>query len=147
MKDTDSDGKADQKLLVATDYATQNDPALGLKSNPEHASNGLLRNLDNWIYSANHTVRFRNAAGSPPSWIREDTVTRGQWGITHDDVGRLVYNSNSDQIRGDLVPAHYLLRNPNLKAPTGVNAQWAKSQQVWPSRVNPGSTVATSPTR
>lgn len=138
MKDTDGDGRADQKLLVATDYATQNDPALGPKSNPEHASNGLLRNLDNWIYSANHTVRFRNAAGSPPSWIREDTVTRGQWGITHDDVGRLVYNSNSDQIRGDLVPAHYLLRNPNLKSPVGVNAQWAKSQQVWPSRVNPG---------
>jgi mono/diheme cytochrome c family protein/glucose/arabinose dehydrogenase len=138
MKDTDGDGKADQKLLVATDYATQNDPALGLKSNPEHASNGLLLNLDNWIYSANHTVRFRNAAGSPPSWIREDTVTRGQWGITHDDVGRLVYNSNSDQIRGDLVPAHYLLRNPNLKSAFGVNAQWAKSQQVWPSRVNPG---------
>ena len=143
MKDTDGDGKADQKILVANDYATQNDPALGLKSNPEHASNGLLRNLDNWIYSANHTVRFRNtagpqAAGSPPAWIREDTVTRGQWGISHDDVGRLFYNSNSDQIRADLLPAHYLSRNPNLKSASGVNAQLAKSQQVWPARVNPG---------
>ena len=143
MKDTNGDGKADEKILVASDYATQNDPALGLKSNPEHASNGLLRNIDNWIYSANHTVRFRNtggsqASGSAPTWIREETVTRGQWGISHDDVGRLFYNSNSDQIRGDLLPAHYLARNPNLKSASGVNAQLAKSQQVWPSRVNPG---------
>ena len=138
MKDTNSDGKADEKILVASDYATQNDPALGLKSNPEHASNGLLRNLDNWIYSANHTVRFRNTSGTPPAWIREDTVTRGQWGISHDDVGRLFYNSNSDQIRGDLLPAQYLSRNPNLKSPQGVNAQLAKSQQVWSARVNPG---------
>ena len=143
MKDTNGDGKADEKILVASDYATQNDRALGLKSNPEHASNGLLRNVDNWIYSANHTVRFRNtggsqASGSAPTWIREETVTRGQWGISHDDVGRLFYNSNSDQIRGDLLPAHYLARNPNLKSASGVNAQLAKSQQVWPSRVNPG---------
>ncbi len=143
MKDTNGDGKADEKILVASDYATQNDPALGLKSNPEHASNGLLRNLDNWIYSANHTVRFRNTAGpqavgSAPTWIREETVTRGQWGISHDDAGRLFYNSNSDQIRGDLLPAHYLSRNPNLRSAAGVNAQLAKSQQVWPSRVNPG---------
>lgn len=138
MKDTNGDGKADEKILVASDYATQNDPALGLKSNPEHASNGLLRNLDNWIYSADHTVRFRNTSGSPPTWIREETVTRGQWGISHDDSGRLFYNSNSDQIRGDLLPTHYLTRNPNLKSPVGVNAQLAKSQQVWSARVNPG---------
>lgn len=138
MRDTDGDGRADEKLLVASDYATQNDPALGAKSNPEHASNGLLRALDNWVYSANHTVRYRHAGGSPTNWIREDTAFRGQWGISQDDVGRLYHNSNSDQIRADLVADRYLSRNSNLKQPFGVNAQLAASQRVWPGRVTPG---------
>jgi mono/diheme cytochrome c family protein/glucose/arabinose dehydrogenase len=138
MRDNDGDGRADEKLLVASDYATQNDPALGAKSNPEHASNGLLRALDNWVYSANHTVRFRHAGGSPTNWVRENTVFRGQWGLSQDDVGRLFHNSNSDQIRADLLPDWYLSRNPNLKQPFGLNSQLASSQRVWPGRVNPG---------
>jgi len=138
LRDTDGDGRADEKLLVATDYAAQNDPAMGAKSNPEHASNGLLRALDNWVYSANHTVRFRHAGGSPTNWIREDTAFRGQWGISQDDEGRLFYNSNSDQIRADLLPGRSLQRNPNLRQPFGLNAQLADSQRVWPGRVTPG---------
>src|SRR5688572_7831312 len=43
-RDTNGDGKADEKTEVASDYGT---PA-----NPEHSSNGLYRALDNWIYSA-----------------------------------------------------------------------------------------------
>jgi len=38
--------------------------------------------LDNWIYSANHTTRFRNLDGN---WEREPTAFRGQWGISQDD--------------------------------------------------------------
>lgn len=138
LRDTDGDGRADEKLLVAEDYAPQNDPALGAKSNPEHASNGLMRALDNWVYSANHTVRFRHGGGSPTNWIREDTAFRGQWGISQDDEGRLYFNSNSDQIRADLLPGRSLQRNPNLRQPFGLNAQLAASQRVWPGRVTPG---------
>ncbi len=138
LRDADGDGKAEEKVLVFTDYASQNDPALGAKSNPEHASNGLLRALDNWVYSANHTLRYRHLGGSPTNWIRTETPFRGQWGISQDDDGRLYFNSNSDQIRADLLPAAQLIRNPNLKTPFGINAQLADSQKVWPGRVTPG---------
>ena len=135
LRDTDGDGKADDKMQVAADYATQADPKLGTKANPEHASNSLMWALDNWIYSANHTVRFRNLDGE---WKREPTVFRGQWGMSQDDWGRLVYNSNSDQLRLDLIPAHYLSRNPNFTDAAGRNVDPVKNNKVYPIRVTPG---------
>jgi putative membrane-bound dehydrogenase-like protein len=128
-EDRNQDGKADARKLVADDY--------GDRSNPEHTANGLLWALDNWIYNANHTVRFRFEAGS---WRRDRTIFRGQWGITQDDVGRLYYNTNSDPLRMDPMPAEYLRRNPNLVAPAGVNVQLARPSDtpVWPARITLG---------
>lgn len=136
-RDTDGDGRADEKVEIANDYATQNDPKLGAKSNPEHASNGLLWARDNWVYSANHTQRMR-WGGSPTNWLKSSTIFRGQWGLSQDDRGRLYHNSNSDQIRADLIPDAYLARNPNLQSPFGANVQLTPDQRVWSSRVNPG---------
>ena len=134
-RDTNGDLKCDEKTLVANDYATEADPKLGLRASPEHASNGLLMALDNWIYSANHTTRFRNTDGS---WKREPTVFRGQWGISQDDFGRLFYNSNEDPLRADFVPSVYLTRNAHYRNPAGVNVQLYEDKAVWPIRVNPG---------
>ena len=137
-RDMDGDGKADEKILIAEDYATEDDPKLGPKANPEHASNGLMRALDNWCYSANHTVRYRWMGGSSTNWIKESTPFRGQWGLSQDNEGRLFYNSNSDQLRTDLLPADALQRNPNYPKPFGVNYTPSPDQRVWPARVNPG---------
>ena len=137
-RDTDGDGKADEKFLIADDYATEDDPKLGPKANPEHASNGLMRALDNWCYSANHTVRYRWMGGSSTNWVKESTPFRGQWGLSQDNDGRLFYNSNSDQLRTDLLPADSLQRNPNYPKPFGVNYTPSPDQRVWPARVNPG---------
>ena len=129
MRDTDNDGKADDKQLVANDY--------GNPSNPEHSSNGLLWGLDNWIYSANHTTRFRYERGQ---WKREPTAFRGQWGITQDDFGQLYFNNNSVALYTDVLPAEYLLRNRNLPNPRGSNVQLARTADisVWPARVTTG---------
>jgi len=135
-RDTDGDDKCDEKTEVAKDYATQADPKLGSRANPEHASNGLLSAIDNWIYSANHTTRFRSVDGE--IWRREPTVFRGQWGISQDNFGRLFYNSNEDPLRADLVPSAYLSRNPHLRKPAGLNVQLYEDKTVWPIRVNPG---------
>ncbi|HTH47198.1 MAG TPA: PVC-type heme-binding CxxCH protein [Candidatus Limnocylindria bacterium] len=137
-RDTDGDGKADEKLLVADDYAAQDDPRLGDKANPEHASNSPTWILDNWVYSANHTWRYRWLGGSPTNWIKEPTVFRGQWGLSQDNYGRLFHNSNSDPLRADLVESRYFSRNPNLRNPYGVNVQLEPDMRVWTSRVNPG---------
>ncbi|MDB6123971.1 MAG: dehydrogenase [Pedosphaera sp.] len=126
-RDTNGDGKADEKIEVAKDYGNRN--------SPEHTANGLLWAMDNWIYSADFTARFRSLE---EEWKRGPTSFRGQWGISQDDFGRLFFNSNEDQLRCDLVPSAYLVRNPNYRTPMGINFQVIKEQSVWPVRVNPG---------
>ncbi len=128
-RDTNGDLKCDEKKAIANDYVQ------GDIKNPEHNANGLMWGMDNWIYSANYTTRFRLTDGN---WQREATVFRGQWGLSQDDFGRPVYNSNSDQLRMDLIPAEYLLRNPNYSAQAGINVDPVGSQATFPVRVNPG---------
>lgn len=135
MRDTDGDGKADDKQLVANDY--------GNPANPEHSANGLMWGLDNWIYSANHTTRFRYLAKPGPGqgeWQREPTIFRGQWGITQDDFGQLYFNNNSIALYTDVMQAEYLLRNRNLPNPRGANVQLARADEisVWPARITTG---------
>lgn len=129
MRDTNGDRKADEKKLVANDY--------GNPTNPEHSANGLLWGMDNWIYSANHTTRFRYVRGQ---WEREPTLFRGQWGITQNDFGQLYFNNNSVALYTDVVPADYLLFNRNLPNPRGANVQMARADEisVWPARITTG---------
>lgn len=126
-RDMDGDGKCDTKVEVTGDYGSQ--------SNPEHTANGLVWAMDNWLYSANYVFRFRQSGGN---WIKEATLNRGQWGISQDDFGRLFFNANSDQLRADLIPSHYLnKRKPGTKL-VGLNERIAKDQATFPIRVNPG---------
>ena len=128
-RDTNGDGVADEKKEIAADY--------GVTTNPEHTANGLLRALDNWIYSANHATRFRYDGKG--QFTREPTNARGQWGITQDDTGRLFYNDNSYPLRGDLVPPEYFKRNPYLTAPAGGNIGVVPANlMIWPGRVTTG---------
>jgi mono/diheme cytochrome c family protein/glucose/arabinose dehydrogenase len=100
--------------------------------NPEHALNGLMPALDNWIYNAKEGLRLRKLGGR---WVCEGTVGRGQWGITQDDHGHLVYNVNAQLLRGDLVPCW----SPAAHAANPlVNVALFQEQQVWPIRPNPG---------
>lgn len=128
-RDTNGDGVADEK--------TEIDSAYGSAENPEHTANGLLWAMDNWIYSANHTVRYRYMGKG--KFASESTFSRGQWGITQDNAGRLFHNNNSDPIRYDAVPSAYYARNPALSDPAGVNAQLVPADlRIWPLRVTPG---------
>ena len=83
-KDTDGDGVADVKKPV---YAVGR-IALG---NLEHQRSGLDWNLDNYIYQAVDPVRFRYEDGV----LKADSLpsgSGGQWGLTHDNYGRLFYS-------------------------------------------------------
>ena len=92
-EDKDGDGRADTKELIAEGFGA------GLV-NPEHAANGLLHGLDNWIYMANHPLRLKRRPDG--SWLQEPTLTSGQWGLSMDDRGRLFFNYNSDFLRSNL---------------------------------------------
>ncbi|MSU48179.1 MAG: dehydrogenase [Opitutus sp.] len=128
LRDTNGDGVADEKTEIANDYGNTN--------NPEHNANGLMWAMDNWIYSANFTSRFRFEGNG--KFTREPTVTRGQWGITQDDAGRIYYNSNSDPLRHDAMPTAYLKRNPGFSA-AGANVPIVPGNlRIWPGRVTPG---------
>lgn len=83
-RDSNGDGKADQKRSV---FKTEN-KAYG---NVEHQRSGMDWNLDNWIYVTTDPVRFRYRKGQ----LQVDSLpygNNGQWGITHDNYGRMYYS-------------------------------------------------------
>lgn len=124
-RDTDGDGVADEKRPVYTNdqYETN--------SNMEHQRSGLDWNLDNWMYITYDPVRFRYTGGA----VEVDTIisgNNGQWGVTHDNYGRLYYSR-----AGGEVPAAGFQMNVvygRLDFPD----QYSESfQEVWPVIATP----------
>lgn len=124
-QDLDGDGKADTKVLVDPDYAGNH--------LPEHSANGLLRGMDNWYYNAKSRFRYKRV---DEGWIRDSTEFRGQWGISQDDFGRLVYNYNWSQLHADLAPPNYLNRNPHHTPTTGIDHGLTVDRRIYPIRQN-----------
>ncbi|GEO11406.1 hypothetical protein SAE01_39020 [Segetibacter aerophilus] len=125
-QDLNNDLKADTKTLIDSAYAGS--PL------PEHSGNGLWRGVDNWYYNAKSRFRYQLSNGV---WQRDSTEFRGQWGISHDDEGRLIYNYNWSQLHADLVPPNYLSRNKNHKPTTGIDHGLTVDRRVYPIRPNP----------
>ena len=91
-KDTDGDGKADQKRIVY-----ENPKYSANDANMEHQRSGLDWNLDNWIYMTYEPIRLRFKDGM----LKADTMINGaggQWGLTHDNYGRLFYSSAGGEV-------------------------------------------------
>ncbi len=85
--DTNGDGKADVKKIVY-----KNDKYVPSDANMEHQRSGLDWNLDNWMYMTYEPVRMQYINGK----MKVDTITSGvggQWGLTHDNFGRLFFSS------------------------------------------------------
>ena len=83
-QDTDGDGVAD-KIEIWHKGG-------GRGGNLEHQPSGLIWNIDNWLYTTYSRHRYRWA--DTGEVIREPTPHgSGQWGLTHDDVGRCFYSS------------------------------------------------------
>lgn len=143
-RDTNGDLVADEKTLVATDY--------GERGNPEHSANGLMRAIDNWMYSAKSAVRHRFKDGR---LLGEPTLYRGQWGITQDDAGRLYHNYNPSPLHTDLVPTEHLWFGPgsDLARPRSaasrspLNLSLVDDKSLHPARVTPLVTLGASDLR
>ncbi len=125
-QDKNDDLRADSKTLL--------DPAYAGSALPEHAGNGLWRGVDNWYYNAKSRFRYRLEAGK---WARDSTEFRGQWGLSHDDAGRLHYNYNWSQLHADLVPPNTLSRNKNHTPTTGIDQGLTLDRRVYPIRPTP----------
>jgi mono/diheme cytochrome c family protein len=138
LKDTDGDLRADRKDLVAAGYGRQ-------ETNVEVNANGLLWSLDNGIHASGTGVdmylRWRNGRIEPLK-----SLSRGQWGITQDDAGRIYRNHNESVLHVDLVPTPYFARNPNLVRTRGSHEPLVDVtgdvNAVWPARQTPGTNRA-----
>lgn len=88
-RDTNGDGHADEKISMY--HSDQSDDA-----NLEHQRSGLVWNIDNWIYTTRSPVRFRYSNGM----LEADSIysTAGQWGLAHDDYGRLFFSSAGGEV-------------------------------------------------
>ena len=104
------------------------DPLYAEGGNVEHSSNGLMMNMDNWIYNANLNFRYQLKNGK---WLKEPTSYRGQWGITRDNFGRLYYNNNSTQLKGDYVLPNKVIQNKYFK-PLIAENQKLTNDKVFP---------------
>jgi mono/diheme cytochrome c family protein/glucose/arabinose dehydrogenase len=121
------DDKAGKKVLV--------DPQYTEGGNVEHQPNGLLRAMDNWIYNAKSTKRYRKQGDK---WLIERTHFRGQWGITQDNYGRLYYNDNSSNLHGDFYSPGLGATNKNQRGVGGYNEKVVADNRVYPARPTPG---------
>lgn len=103
--DTDGDGKADKKELFTNKY--------GRSGNVEHQQAFMYWGMDNWLYSTVNAFRVRETPGGV---IREKTgFNRAQWGITHDDDGKLWFQGGASGLPSYFqFPIHY----GNFEVPT-----------------------------
>jgi putative membrane-bound dehydrogenase-like protein len=143
-RDTDGDGKADSKQVIAADYGAKPNPKLPLSTNAELFPNGGLWAYDNWIYSAAYMKKFRYTDGK---FETAPTIFRGQWGFTQDDYGRFYYNDNTHSLHGDVIFGDYLQRNPHYPRLEGTNVNIAADEAVWPVHETPGVTSGGQPSR
>lgn len=89
-RDTDGDGKADEKILLLEDTVKDN-------RNLEHQDANMLWSIDNWLYVSNKPFRYRLNGNR----LIKDTLPEplpGQWGLTQDETGRLFFSRAGAEI-------------------------------------------------
>jgi mono/diheme cytochrome c family protein/glucose/arabinose dehydrogenase len=137
MRDTDGDLKMDAKELVTSRYGRR-------ETDPENNANGFDWGLDNVMHTSGQAdieLRLKNGA-----FEVAPTLQRGEWGVTHDDAGRVYRNTNESALHVDLVPTAYFARNPALVRTRGSYERLADANPglnvIWPVRPNPGTNRA-----
>jgi mono/diheme cytochrome c family protein len=128
--DTDGDLKADKKELLRSDY--------GGTGGIEHDVNGLYWGMDNVLYNSEFTYHLKMTKDG--KFEKIPTLSRGQWGITQDDAGRIYRDVNTDALFVDIIPDRYFMRNPNVVGTHGLYESITSQEhtQVWPVRPTRG---------
>ncbi len=136
MHDTNGDLRMDSKESVTDQYGRR-------EARVEQNANDFDWGLDNWMNTADSDIFLRFKNGRIEA---QKTLTRGEWGATHDDAGRVYRNTNESSVHVDFVPTPYYLRNPNLLRTRGSYEALRDPENlvnvVWPARPNPGTNRA-----
>jgi mono/diheme cytochrome c family protein/glucose/arabinose dehydrogenase len=132
MRDTNGDDVADTRTLVTDTYGRRD-------ANVEHNANGLMWALDNWIYTSEVDMFLRLTKGT---FEVRKTLSRGQWGVSQDDAGRVYRNTNSSVLHVDEVPTPYYTRTAGLVRTRGSYESLATPGNdlngTYPARPTPG---------
>jgi mono/diheme cytochrome c family protein/glucose/arabinose dehydrogenase len=130
MKDTDGDLKADDKTLVNGSFGRA-------EGNIEHNANTLLWALDNVIYTSEHDWHLQRKNGA---FEILPTLSRGQWGGSQDDAGRVYRNFNDAPLFIDYIAPQYYMRNRDLVRTRGLYDPLItrEASVVWPVRATRG---------
>ena len=133
LRDDDGDGKFDTREVVATGLRQ------GL-NNPEHAINSPTVGIDNWVHFANWNKIVRRVFDEEgePSWETRSVRGGGQWGLSMDELGRALRNTNPNPLYMDVVPSRYGVRNRHQRGFKGNFTGVGAKNEVFPSRINPG---------
>lgn len=120
FKDTDGDGKADERRVVFTGFGT---------GNQQLRANGLFWGLDGWVYGANGrsdgvvqtrgtdvSIRGRDFRFRPGTGEFETLAGRSQFGLGRDDWGQRFLSWNTIPVRHEVIPDVDLARNPRTAA-------------------------------
>ena len=93
-RDKDGDGIADEsKTLYQRGAYSRNGP----KTSVEHQDSGMLWNVDNQIYITYNMERYQFTDGT---WRAEKQPGHWtQWGLTHDDYGKLFWIDNTSPLK------------------------------------------------
>jgi mono/diheme cytochrome c family protein/glucose/arabinose dehydrogenase len=138
MRDTNGDLRSDTKELVTAGYGRR-------ETNVEVNANALLWGLDNRIHmagtGADMVLRYVDR-----QFQVQRSLSRGQWGATQDDAGRIYRNHNESVLHVDLVPTPYFARNPALLRTRGSHEALqdpdGNINDVWPAHQTPGTNRA-----
>ncbi len=130
MTDTNGDLKVDTKVKIADDFGNAS-------GNIEHNANSLYWAMDNWIYTGEATWLLRWKDGK---FEKQDTPSRGQWGVSQDDAGRIFRNVNDEPLYVDYTPGQYFARNPAVVRTRGLYELLIEQMDatIYPVRSNRG---------
>ena len=121
-------GKAGKRILI--------DSAFAETGNVEHQPNGLFRSIDNWYYCASGDKRVKDINGK---WLVEKTRSRGQWGMSQDDQGRLFYNNNSAVLLADnFLPGNFPINKNHRPVSGKISNAKVADNRVYPRRETSG---------
>ena len=136
LRDTNGDLRADTREVVATGYGR-------LLGSVEGNANSLYWAIDNRIYTTGADLYL---TGKDGVFEARKTLSRGEWGATQDDAGRIYRNSSEQALQVDLVPTPYYARNPLLLRTRGsyepLRGENDEVNTVWPVRPTPGTNRA-----
>jgi glucose/arabinose dehydrogenase len=113
LQDSDGDGRAERRqTVVRTQPENAGESESGFPGDLLFADR-MFANLDTWIYSPRHRLRFRPLPGKPSAWIHEPLIDPRSTIRAHDQIGRLIHADGRLGFHTEPVPYRFLVRNPH----------------------------------